>query len=308
MTQALTLTSAQMTATISPHGARLETFSYTGDASLVLHADPDQAPTWRAIYPGAIVGPIANRVKAGAVSVDGQAYQMACNETGMTALHSGPNGLDQRIWDVKHSDADFVHLNIVLQDGDMGLPGLRVIDVRYTLSDTTLTLDIRAETDAPTPINIAHHPYWRLGDAAAHRLQINADHYLPVDAQRIPTGEIAKVAGTVFDHRHAKPLDPGLDHNFCVRTTKQDAPAPMATLHGADGLILQIDSTEPGLQAYSGARMPTLPGTDAKPFAGIALEPQGWPDAVNQPDFPSIICTPNRPYRQITRYRMQRAT
>ena len=308
MTQSLTLTSAQMTATISPHGARLETFAFTGGASLVLHVDPDHAPTWRSVYPGAIVGPIANRVRGGALRVDGRPYQMACNENGITALHSGPTGLDQRIWDIKHRADDFVHLQTVLQDGDMGLPGLRVIDVRYSLQGSTLALDIRGQTDAPTPINIAHHPYWRLGDASAHRLRINADGYLPVDAHNIPTGQIAHVADTVFDHRSPKPLDPGLDHNFCIRTTSLDTPGAVATLYGTDGLALQIDSTEPGLQVYAGAYLPTLPGTDIKPFAGIALEPQGWPDAMNQPGFPSVMCTPNRPYRQITRYQMTRAT
>lgn len=233
---------------------------------------------------------------------------MPCNENGVTALHSGPDGLDQRTWHVlERSDSD-VRLGITLHDGEGGLPGTRDIAVHYALSEATLTLTITATTDAPTPINIAHHPYWRLGDASAHRLLIAATQYLPVDAANIPTGQIADVAGTPFDHRTPKALDPNVDHNFCIAHAPRALPAHVATLAGADGLTLHIDSTEPGLQVYAGAHLPTLAGTEVKPHAGIALEPQGWPDALNHADFPSVLHTPTRPYRQITQYRVEVAT
>ncbi|MFL4471298.1 aldose epimerase family protein [Tateyamaria armeniaca] len=308
MTDEITLSSDALTARFSAHGARLEMLRLVDGPSLVLHADAADHPTWRSVYPGAIVGPVANRVTGGRVRLGGHIYQMPCNENSITALHSGPNGLDQRVWEVKGQTQNALHLQLTLADGDGGLPGNRTIDVRYVLDGATLSLTIAADTDAPTPINIAHHPYWRLGDASAHLLQVDATHYLPVDARNVPTGEIAAVAGTVFDHTSPKPLDPDIDHNFCVRRNRRENPRHVATLTGADGLAVDIESTEPGLQVYAGAYLPTLAGTDITPLAGVAMEPQGWPDAVNHDAFPSILCAPDTPYRQITRYRIRRAT
>lgn len=307
MSDPFVLTSSHLRATIAAHGARLETLSYLGGASLVLHADPVQHPGWRDLYPGAIVGPVANRVAGGRVRIGAQDYQMPCNENGVTALHSGPDGLDQRTWRVLGQTDSDLRLGITLPDGDGGLPGTREIAVHYALAGDTLTLDITATTDAPTPINIAHHPYWRLGDARAHRLWVDAAQYLPVNADNVPTGDIADIAGTRFDHRTPQPLDKGVDHNFCIAHTARDTPARVATLTGGDGLTLHIDSTEPGLQVYAGAYLATLPGTDIAPHAAIALEPQGWPDAPHHAGFPDIVYTPARPYRQITRYTVHTA-
>ncbi|MEP5632870.1 MAG: aldose epimerase family protein [Tateyamaria sp.] len=308
MTDQITLVSDGLRATVSPHGARLKTLSYQGSASLTLHADPSRHPTWRDVYPGAIVGPVANRVAGGRVPLNDVIHHMPCNENGITALHSGPNGLDQQMWQVVLQTSNEVHLCALLPHETGGLPGTRAINVHYKVEGATLTLSITAVTDAPTPINIAHHPYWRLGDARDHRLQIPATHYLPVNGDNIPTGQIAPVANTPFDHAHPKQLDPSVDHNFCIKTVASNVPTRLATLHGSDGLALRINSTEPGLQVYAGAHIPTLPGTDIAPFAGIALEPQGWPDAVNHPNFPPILCAPGHPYRQITQYCIGRDT
>lgn len=308
MTDHITLTLPDLQATFAAHGARLETLSYRGGPSLVLHADPVAHPQWRDVYPGAIVGPIANRVGRGAFTLNGERYQMPCNEDGMTALHSGPDGLDQHEWEVTEQSETAVTFRATLADGDGGLPANRAIEVSYRLDGATLSLDIRATSDAPTPINIAHHPYWRLGDASQHKLWVAADHYLPVDAHNIPKGEIAPLDNTAFDHRTARPLDPAIDHNLCLSDAPRPAPVHIATLSGADGLSLRIDSTEAGLQVYAGAHLPVIAGTDIAPFAGIALEPQGYPDAVNHGGFPAIICSPERPYAQKTRYHIDRAT
>lgn len=308
MAQSITLTSRDLRATISTHGARLETLSYQGSASLVLHADPAQHPTWRSYYPGAIVGPIANRVTGGRVPVNDDIYQMFCNENGITALHSGPDGLDQRDWRVLEQAESYVRLGISLADGAGGLPGEREIQVLYRVDGATLSLEITGTTDKPTPLNIAHHPYWRLGTSAAHLLQITAAVFLPIDGLTCPTGQIRPVAGTPFDHRIPKALDPSIDHNLCLADRVTVDPRHVATLTGAEGLALHIHTNQPGLQVYSGAHLPTLAGTDIAPFAGIALEPQGWPDAVNNPDFPNIIRTADHPYRQTTLYCIESAT
>lgn len=305
MTHMFTLTSPDLSATISTLGARLETFCFRGGPSLVLHAHD---PAWRNSYAGTIVGPVANRVKGGHVTINGKNYQMPCNENGVNALHSGPDGLDQQQWVVIEQSDQVLHLRGTLANGAGGLPGNRRIDVTYTVEGPCLSLDIRAITDAQTPISIAHHPYWRLGDPSDHRLQVNASSYLPVDDQNVPTGVVLPVAGTVFDHRSPRPVDPHTDHNFCVTDVQRRAPARVASLHGSDGLTLHVDSTEPGLQVYSGAFLPDLPDAGISPGAGIALEPQGWPDAVNQPSFPSTISGPDAPYHQITRYLIAIAT
>ncbi|MEM6371647.1 MAG: aldose epimerase family protein [Pseudomonadota bacterium] len=304
MEATLTLRSEKLTATLSACGARLDTLCVGSGPSLVLHAGGDHVDLWRACYAGAIVGPVANRVAGGRVPIGDRTFQMPCNEAGVTALHSGPDGLDVRIWSVQACSDSRVHYQTVLGDGESGLPGHRVIDATYTLEAESLTVEIHATTDAPSPINIAHHPYWRLGDARAHRLQIEADTYLPVTDLNLPTGQIAAVAGTRFDHRQPKVVDPGLDHNFCLARAERTAPAPVATLLGADGVRLHIESTAPGLQVYAGSGLPCLAGTDIAPGAGLALEPQGWPDAVNRAGFPHSIYTPDRPYRQVTRYRI----
>lgn len=308
MPDAITLASDRMTATISPYGARLETLCFEGGLSLVLHADPGQHPTWRGFYPGAIVGPVANRVRGGGMVIDGQSYRMPCNENGVTALHSGPDGLDRRMWQtVQRTDSD-AQLCCVLAAGDGGLPGNRTITVHYALEGATLTLMITATTDAPTPISIAHHPYWRLGCAADHRLTVRADHYLPVDDLNLPTGQIVSVTGTGFDFRTPRALPPWIDHNLCLSDQRHATPHTAAVLTGSDGLRMTLKTTEAGLQVYGGAYLPTLPGTDIAPHAGTALEPQGWPDAVNTPGFPPVIATAARPFKQITQYCFDRAT
>ncbi|MEO1557485.1 MAG: aldose epimerase family protein [Pseudomonadota bacterium] len=308
MSKQITIKSERLRATLSRHGARLETLHLDDGPSLVLHADADQHPAWRACYPGAIVGPIANRVRGGTFVLDGRRYQMPCNEKDVTALHSGPDGIDTQVWEIAAQQQNEVTFRLTLADGTDGLPGTRRIDATYAAQDTTLRLEITMTTDQPTPAALAHHPYWCLGDASAHQLWVNATHYLPVDAQNLPDGRRVPVARTAFDHRSAATPDLALDHNFCISDRRSDTARPMATLTGANGLRLRIDSTEPGLQVYAGAFLPTIPGTSIRPGAGLALEPQGWPDAVNQPDFPSVLCTARRPYRQITLYHLDTVT
>ncbi|MEO0380740.1 MAG: aldose epimerase family protein [Pseudomonadota bacterium] len=308
MSDTFTIQSDRLRATLSPHGARLEALHLDAGPSRVLHADPIQHPEWRDTYAGAIVGPVANRVRNGAFTLDRHRYQMPCNENEITALHSGPDGVDCQVWEVRAVHPARLCLALALPHGAGGLPGAREIDVEYSIHKTTLCVDIWMRTDRPTPAAFAHHPYWRLGDARAHRLQINATDYLPIDAQNLPTGDVAPVAQTAFDHRSFAMPDPHVDHNFCISKTRHDSPQPVATLIGSDGVRMTVESTEPGLQVYAGAFLPTLPGTDIAPGVGLALEPQGWPDAVNHPKFPSVLCTPEHPYHQTTRYTFDTVT
>lgn len=308
MSDPIILQSRALTAVISTYGARLEQLSILGGPSVVLHADRADHPDWYDTYAGAVVGPLANRVRGGKVPLGYDIHRMARNEADRCALHSGPDGLDRRQWHIAAQSAHAVTLRCTLPDGACGLPGDRDVQVIYAVTAQSLTLDMRLITSAPTPVSLAHHPYWRLGDAKDHRLQIRAQHYTEVDAHLLPTGAILPVEGTILDHRTFQPLHDKTDHNFCISTARSAQPRRVAALEGSKGLRMIVHSTEPGLQVYAGAGLPTLEGTDIAPFAGIALEPQGWPDAVNFPNFPSPLCTPDKPYRQRTRYQFERVS
>lgn len=267
-------------------------------------------------YAGAIVGPIANRVSGGMVTLNGTAYQMERNENDITSLHSGADGIHAQNWFIQTQTSDHVTLSTTLEDGACGLPGLRQITASYAVTGCTLRLEITATTDQPTPINIAAHPYWCLdGRPQIDQLELSltASEYTPVDAQNIPTGEVASVADTMFDFRTPKPvpLDPALDVNFCLSNRDRTTPVPAAQLKGGDGTQLDIATTAPGLQVYGGAHLPAVPGakddgTDLRPFGGLAIEPQFWPDAPNRPAFPQITLTPGKIWRQITTYDFMR--
>ncbi|MEM9031493.1 MAG: galactose mutarotase, partial [Pseudomonadota bacterium] len=150
-----------------------------------------------------------------------------------------------------------------------------------------------AKTDALTLINLAHHGVWNLDGRPSwdgHRLLVESDLYLPMDTEKIPLGETAPVAGTAFDHRALAPIDPGLDHNFCFEPTGERR--RLARLVGPSGRALEVVSNAPGLQVYAGG------------VAGIALEPQLWPDAPHHPAFPSILLQPGMEFSQVTLFRL----
>lgn len=308
----LTIRSDVLTARILPFGATLAGLHLRDrPENLVLgFADP-QDHARLPVFAGAIVGPVANRVRGGRLTLGGQTHQMPRNE-GENTLHSGPDGLHARIWHVQAHDADTLHLGITLTDGDCGLPGNRRISATYHLSGDRLTLTICARTDRITAMNLAHHPYWTLdslGDTASHTLRIDADHFLPTDAQDLPTGVVHPVTGSPFDFRTARqvPRDPALDLNFCLSQTPAPQIRPVATLTGCTGTRLSIATDAPGLQVYNGAFLPdrpgVLPGNRAlRPFHGMALEPQYWPDAPHHLHFPQITLGPDQPWQQTTFY------
>ncbi|QFT59790.1 Aldose 1-epimerase precursor [Sulfitobacter sp. THAF37] len=310
----LTLRSEALTAHILPFGAALVGLHLAGGAdNLVLgFADP-QDHARIPVYAGAVVGPVANRIAGGRLRVAGQTHQMPRNE-GDTCLHSGPEGLHARHWEVRAKDAARLCLGLTLPDGACGLPGKREITAQYALAGDTLTLALEATTDRLTAMNLAHHPYWTLdgrGDVSTHRLDVAATHVLAVDAQGLPTGKLRPVAGTALDFRCPRPVprDAPLDRNYCLSDASLAVPRHVATLTGATGTALQITTDAPGLQVYNGAFLPAtknaLPGgRGLRPFHAMALEPQYWPDAPNNPQFPQIMLAPGQLWRQTTCYRL----
>lgn len=237
-------------------------------------------------YIGALVGRYANRIAHARFVLDGAEHRLTANE-GRHQLHGGRRGFNRVVWDVTDADEQRVALRYVSPDGEEGFPGTLDTRVTYTVTSQGVTVAYRATTDKPTPVNLTQHSYFDLtagGDVLSQRLRINAESYTPVDAELIPTGQIAPVAGTRFDFRTARPIaSRDYDINYVL------AGRHAATLvDPASGRRLDVETTEPGLQLYTGNR------------GGICLETQHYPDAPNHANFPSTILRPGAEYRSQT--------
>ncbi|MES2337026.1 MAG: aldose epimerase family protein [Pseudomonadota bacterium] len=275
-------------------------------------------------FMGASVGRVANRIAGGRFAIDGAAYVVPPND-GAHALHGGAAGFDRTLWDVVSVGAGSVTFRLVSPAGDMGFPGTLTVTATYSLdADDRLTIDYRATTDAATIVNLSHHAYWNLaggGTALDHELTVLADRYTPTDATAIPTGVLAPVAGTPFDFRTPTPIgarirdarDPqigfgrGYDHNWIVGDAVTQEPRPVARLvDRASGRGFELRSNQPGLQVYSGNYLDGSRigkgGQLLRQGDAVALEPQGFPDAANQPAFPSIRLDPGAAYRNVIVY------
>jgi len=304
------LTGGGLTARVLTLGGALQDLRLAGlPYSLVLGFPDLNSYLHSKAYIGANVGRFANRIAHGRASIAGQTYQFDTNFLGKHLLHGGSAGADRQVWTVTAHTENTLSLQLILADGKMGFPGELTVELHYRLLPTaSLELEFVATTNAPTLCNFAHHSYFNLDGAGSiqnHQLKIAANHYLPVDAEAIPTGEIAAVENTAFDFRELKPINwqqAQYDHNFCTADSKQ-ALRTVAYLQGQNGVSMTLATTEPGLQLYDGQY---LDGGFAA-HAGLALEPQAWPDAPNHAHFPSTELLPGQVYRQVTRYSFSQA-
>jgi aldose 1-epimerase len=277
---------------------------------------------------GTIVGRYANRLAHGQFSIDGERFQVALND-GAHSLHGGPMGFGKRWWDIaelpRADDASVgIELSLVSEDGDQGYPGRLEARVRYTLTPRNeWRIDYSARCDRATVVNLTHHDYFNLsggGSIEDHVLTIAGSRYCPVDTGLIPEG-IAEVEGTPFDFREAtaigariRDIHPqllrahGYDHNWVL-----DAPA-LPGLHlaarledPASGRVMEVETTEPGLQFYSGNFLDgSLAGAAGEAYrqgAGLCLETQHFPDAPNRPEFASTLLRPGEVYSSSTVHR-----
>ena len=280
-------------------------------------------------YFGAIIGRYANRIARGRFTLDGRAYALAVND-GSNHLHGGVKGFDKVVWDVSPFEAkDSVGLTLryTSPDGEEGYPGTLRTTTAYTLTEESeLIFDYHATTDRPTPVNLTQHSYFNLagrgvGDVLDHVVTLNADAFTPVDAALIPTGEIRSVEGTPLDFRTPTAIGAridrddeqlrygrGYDHNFVLNQNGGDRRAGVTfaarVYEPSSGRVIELYTTEPGLQFYSGNFLDgTLRGKNGARYgrrSGFAMETQHFPDSPNHPRFPSTILVPGTEYRSRT--------
>ncbi len=323
----LFLRSRELTVGLTNFGARMlsiEAPNREGRRDHVLLGFEDAAMVLKAGSFGAVIGRCANRIADGRFTLNGVSYTLSQNDKTST-LHGGKQGIAKHFWAVAaRSDAHAV-FTLLSPDGDQGFPGEVAITATYRLDGDTLTLTLEATTTQATPLNLSAHPYFNLAGAAAldvddHEVEVAASTFLPTDARQIPTGEIRPVAGTPFDFRtpvrigtRVRGTDPqlltarGFDHHFILDADASGMARPAVRMrHSASGRVLEIRTTQAGVQVYTGNSLDgSLVGHGGtyRQTSGIAFEPQAYPDAPNQPSFPSIIVQPGETYRQTIAYR-----
>lgn len=281
-------------------------------------------------YFGGIIGRYANRIARGRFRLDGRESVLACNDRA-NHLHGGFRGFDRMFWNSGPGSVPGSSrvLRRTSEDGEEGYPGRLDCQVTFTLTEANeLRIDYQATSDRPTIVNLTHHSYFNLGgregvDVLGHRISVDADAFLPVDESLIPTGDLCPVTGTPFDFREPRLVgeriaaaDPqlargrGYDHNFCLNQRGVDSASPglaARLVEPASGRVMEILTTEPGLQFYAGGALDgSIIGKGGRPYgrhAGLCLEPQHFPDSPNQPAFPGVRLDPGKPYRSVTIYR-----
>ena len=274
-------------------------------------------------YLGASVGRVANRIGGASFACDGVTYRLLAND-GPNHLHGGGDrALSRVVWDVVDAAPDRLALAYVSPDGEEGYPGRLEVSAEYALDGDTLAITYRARTDAVTPVSLTNHAYFHLGgqpggDVLDHEVQVFARAFTPTGPGQIPTGEIAEVTGTPLDLREPTRIGDGLpalvdteaagfDHNFVVDGTPGEVRPAAQVLDPASGRTLAVQTDQPGVQFYSGNMLDGSAvgrgGVTYGRHAGLCLEPQQFPDAVNLPQFPSPWLAPGEEHLHRSSYR-----
>ncbi|MBD1427597.1 aldose epimerase family protein [Sphingobacterium arenae] len=323
------LQNEKLQVTLTNYGARLVSLHVKNkegkETDVILGYDTaDEFKQNASNYYGAIVGRYGNRIGNATFTLDGATYELEKNN-GENSLHGGTNGVYNKVWTVEQSSDTAITLAYTSPDGEAGYPGTVTMKVTYSLTDGGLLIDYEGSTDKKTVLNLTNHAYFNLngeGDATIldHELQIDADAITEVDETLIPTGKSLAVAGTAFDFRKPQTIGSridtdneqlkvgqGYDHNF--ELVKGEGFRKVASVYAPKtGIEMQILTTEPGLQFYSGNFMtdsdPKGKGGKGYPFrSAFCLETQHFPDSPNQPSFPSTVLKPGEKYTSKTEYR-----
>lgn len=323
--ESLTLDNGILSCDVITFGAALRSFRvpdrFGVQRDIVLGYDTLEEYESRPAYLGAVVGRVANRIAGGRFTMNGQTYTLAVNDP-PNHLHGGRVGFSHRVWSVvEHTETRAV-LSLTSPNGEEGYPGTLEVHVTYELQDSSLVMRYQATTDRETPCNLTGHAYFNLdghgsGPVTEQLLRIHAENYTPADATNIPTGEIAPVAGTPMDFRVLTPIgeridEPfaqlaqanGYDHNYVVDGEIGSLRRAAQARSLASGITMTVETTLPGLHLYSANFLEEgLTGKEGAvygPRHAFCLETQFFPDAVNHPDFPSVILQPGCAYDHTT--------
>ena len=278
-------------------------------------------------YFGAVIGRYANRIGKAQFKLEGKTYKLAANND-VNTLHGGIKGFDKAVWRAdpfEKPGSVGVVLTYTSVDGEEGYPGTLAARVTYTFNDANeLIADYTATTDKPTVLNLTNHSYFNLGgegsgDVLGHQLTLSADRFTPADATLIPTGELASVAGTPFDFRTSTPIgaridadDPqlklglGYDHNFVINRQNNDLVPAARVKEPKTGRILEVRTTEPGVQLYTANHLDgSVIGKAGHAYGkrnAFCLETQHYPDSPNKPSFPTTTLRPGETFHSQTVY------
>lgn len=278
-------------------------------------------------YLGALVGRYANRIAGGKFTLGGKEYTLALNN-GANALHGGLIGFDKAVWDATPqltAENPSLKLAYLSRDGEEGYPGNLRVEAIYSWSnDNVLTLQMSATTDKPTIVNLTNHSYFNLagagkGDVLDHEVMINARHFTPVNDALIPTGELRAVEGTPLDFTRPMAIGArieaddeqlrrgnGYDHNYVIDKPLGELGLMARVREPASGRVLEVLSSAPGVQFYTGNFLSGIPGRGGAVYNkrhAFCLEPQHYPDSPNKPEFPSTVLEPGQVYRHTIVYR-----
>ncbi len=279
-------------------------------------------------YFGAIIGRYGNRIAQAKFTLDGQEYSLAQNN-GENTLHGGLIGFDKVVWEVEEIQTNEdvgLRLKYLSRDMEEGYPGNLEVEVIYTLdNENAFKIDYKATTDKKTVINLTHHSYFNLkgkidSNILGHQITINASRFIPVDGNLIPTGELMDVANTPFDFIQPKAIGEridedneqlklgiGYDHCWVIDRENDDLILVASAMEPASGRVMEVYSTEPGIQLYTGNFLDgTITGKDGAVYEhrfGFCLETQHYPDSPNKPEFPSTVLEPGDTYETSTVYK-----
>ena len=319
---AYTLKNGAMSAVILDYGCTIQALNAPdkngNPVDVVLGYDTIAEYETNDAYLGAAIGRVGNRIAKGQFTLNGKDYTLAVNN-GPNHLHGGLVGFDSVIWDAKVTEDQLIFTRLS-PDGEEGYPGNLNVTIAYRLTENALELCYDAKTDADTLINLTNHSYFNLageGDVLDHVLQVNADAFCEGDPDCLPTGRLLPVAGTPFDFTSPKKIGKdigqddiqlknagGYDHNVCLSDPAQVKTAAILYCEKT-GIEMTTTTTLPGMQVYSANFLTERSGKGGKKMGlryALCLETQRYPDAIHQPDFPSIVLTPEKDYHEVTTY------
>lgn len=276
-------------------------------------------------YFGKTIGQCCNRIKNGEFELCGERLCVEKNENGITCLH-GADEYCERLWNAEITGESSVKMSCLSPDGEKGFPGNVMASVEFSLEENSLKFEYTASSDKTTVINMTNHSYFNLagydsGDITGHIMNIQADSFLPTDENNVPTGEIKSVEGTPFDFRIAKTIGEavsakdrqikkccGIDHNFCLNEKCANLKNPALVLfESRSGRKMSVYTDLPGIQIYTGNFLDGKGknGSKIERYSGVAIETQGYPDAPNNPSFPSVTVKKGEVYHTVTRLAFQ---